>query len=392
MIRFTVTDELQTVVPIRFERAIHGFSRRDAPEVDDCGWIQGSPAAGWAHPVLRGPMVGLMAGSTVRVKVVREDIDATAPLFVTVEDPSKIEIVLPAANAAIPADGIIEIMGLTAHGAPGKVQVRLGSITGPILGELEPHIFARLRIPITVHRVRIDQGATHGTVPNQPIERMVRRMRAIWWPCGIDIVFDPHRRPIVDDHIALARRNEVNDPANDAWAEVKQILGLQRARLRLPAGTKDRSINWYIIDKFSPDASGFTTVGLGIRPELAHRLHADPGILTTADGVTTEREIERAARTVAHEIGHFFTLKHVQERNSGNPVTDTYGRRQLMFPISFLPAAVSPRTLLSAPRTDDVGYGHEVRGCLVTMKNHRHHSTDGEAATAQRVIRSGRWY
>jgi hypothetical protein len=194
---------------------------------------------------------------------------------------------------------------------------------------------------------------------------------------------------VVDDNLTVATLNQIRDPDADAWAEVKRALTLQRTRLGLAAGTNDQAINWYIIPRFS-DA---TTVGLGISRTTANALHSDTGVFTTADGVAgNEREIERVARTLAHEIGHFLTLQHVANRHADNPVKDTFGRRSLMYPISWLEAAIASPGLMETPRTNDVGYGNEVRGCLISMKNHSHLSTDGECGTANRVFRRGTWY
>jgi hypothetical protein len=389
MIALSTKDLHQIIVPIRFTRAITGFSERASPEVDDRGFAVGTRPSGWSSTDVRGPMVGLMVNFEVQVKVVREDIDDTAPLYVACTEPSVVQLVEPATGGPLPADGIFKIRGLTTRGSPGKIEVRLGSTTGPVLGELEPHVLGPFRIPIQPHRVRCDTAANTGARPNLPIERILRRVRAIWWPCGIHIVYDAATRPIQDDNITLNTLNQVRDPDVDAWAEVIRVLGLQRTRLGLAAGTNDRAINWYIIPRFS-DA---TTVGLGVSRQTATAIGSDTGVFTTADGVTgNEREIERLARTLAHEIGHFLTLKHVQDRNADNAVTDTYGRRQLMYPISWLEAAVANPGLQDVPRTNDVGYGNEARGCLITMKNHAHHSTDGECATAIRTYGRGTWF
>jgi hypothetical protein len=389
MIEFTVKDLHQIIVPIRFSRAITGFSERGSPEVDDRGCVMGTRPSSWSTTDVRGPMVGLMVNSEAQIKVVREDIDDAAPLYITCTEPTVLQLVEPSTGGPLPDTGIFKIRGMSTRGAPGKVQARLGSTTGPILGELEPHVLGPLRIPIQPHRVRCDTAAGNGTRPNIPIERILRRVRAIWWPCGIHIVYDAATRPIIDDNITLGTLDQVRDPDADAWAEVIRVLRLQRTRLGLAAGTNDRAINWYIIPGFS-DAD---TVGLGVSRRTANAVGSDTGVFTTANGVAgNEREIERVARTLAHEIGHFLNLQHVQNRHADNPVSDTYGRRQLMFPISWLPPAVASPGLLDTPRTNNVGYGNEARGCLITMKNLAHHSSDGECATAMRTYGLGTWF
>ncbi|MBN2492232.1 MAG: hypothetical protein JXQ29_15405 [Planctomycetes bacterium] len=386
MIEFHAKDLQQIVVPIRFTRAITGFSRRSAPEVDDRGFAMGTRPPGWSSTTAYGPMVGLMVNSEMRIKVEREDIDAEAPLYVTCTEPSVLRIVAPTDGGPLPDDGVLTVRGLTARGSPGRIEVRLGSTIGPILGRLEPHVFGAYRIPVQAHRVRCDTATATGIRPNLPVERILRRVRAIWWPCGIHVVYDAASRPVIDtDVVRVATLNQVN---LGSGAEVASVFGLQRARLGLPAGTNDQAVNWYIIPRFT----NANTVGLGRSRVRANSVGTDTGVITTADGVTNDTEIERVARTLAHEIGHFLRLPHVQQRNADNPVRDTFGRRQLMYPISWLENAVGGAGLLTVPRTNNVGYGHTVRGCLITMKNHAHHSTDGECGTARSTYRSGAWY
>ena len=388
MVEFNIKDLKQIVVPIRFARAISGFSERASPEVDDRGFGMGTRPSGWSGTDVRGAMIGLMVNFDTQIKVVREDIDETAPLYVTCTAPSVIRVIEPTGGGPLPANGIFKVKGLTARGAAGKIEVRLGSATGPVLGELEPHVFGMCRIPIQPHRVQCDTAAATGERSDTPIDEVLRRVRAIWWPCGIHIVYDPASRPIIDDNIQLSVLNQVKWVGDDSWAEVRRVLGLQRTRLGLAPGTNDHAINWYIIPRFNRAEWS----GIGISRTKANEIGSDTGVLTAANAVDySERGIEDAAWVLAHEIGHFLRLPHVQNRNRDNPVRDTYGRRQLMYPIQGLPPAAGAG-LQSAPRINDVGYGHRVNGFLITMKNLAHHSTDGECARAIGSFRSGAWF
>ena len=252
MIRFNVTDEHQIIVPLAFQRgSTDDVPHRDAPELDDRGFRRGQDQSGLGSTDARGAMVGLMLNANVKICVARQDIDDSAPIFITVSDPSKVEVVAPTDGGPLLADGIFQIKGKTSTGAAGKIQARLGSITGPVLAELEPHVFSRLRVQIQPHLVTINSAATAGTEPAIPVDQMIRRIRAIFWPCGIDVIHDTAARPTVHDTIQLTRPDLCEPPGADNWAEFKRVLGLQRTRLALAAGVNDPAINWYIVQELT---------------------------------------------------------------------------------------------------------------------------------------------
>src|SRR3954470_18330598 len=100
----------QIIVPVRFDRAVRGAPALDAPDVDDRGFVLKTPN-GLNKTDARGAMFGITVGDTVRVKVVREDLDTTAPLFVTAATSSnpQVEITGPSAGGPLPSDGIFSI-------------------------------------------------------------------------------------------------------------------------------------------------------------------------------------------------------------------------------------------------------------------------------------------
>ncbi|MCB9841087.1 MAG: hypothetical protein H6809_05515 [Phycisphaeraceae bacterium] len=385
MVEVTATDEWRIIVPLRFNRANHGqLPNIDCPEVDDRGYIKGNRPNPWGDTTVRGPSFGVLAGDAVRVRVVRDDIDGDVPLAATSSDPAVLTV--RNANGLIAPDGELWVEGQASGTA--AIDIHLGDARGPVLGQADVRVHSRLRVALTPHLVRIDSTTTNGVVPAMPIDQMIRRLRAIWRPCGIDF----NVRATVNDTTRLPS-NRVNfmDLESANWlTDVRGILGLQRSRLGLAAGTRDQSINWYIIQEFVPGADGSTTVGLGVSRRTADDWGVnDTGIIVAARANGAARDHEFSSRTLAHEVGHFFRLEHVQRRNADRPVRDTYGRRQLMYPLSSLSGGTGGVAL---PRFDNVGYGDGVRGCLLTMKNHNHHSTDGECATARNAIHSNNWF
>ena len=64
------------------------------------------------------------------MKVLREDLDDTAPLFVSSTNPTVADI--PGA-AAIPADGVFSLRGVKdSKNVSVKIQVHLGTVGGPV--------------------------------------------------------------------------------------------------------------------------------------------------------------------------------------------------------------------------------------------------------------------
>lgn len=373
------TDEWRIVVPLRFRRFNHGsLPALDAPELDDRGYIKGDRPSAWGDTTSRGPSFGVTVGDTVRVRVLREDIEPGAPLVATSAQPDVLRIESPA--GIVNADGEVRVHGVASGSA--RLEIRLGDHEGPVLAEADVRVHTRLRVAVTPHMVRIDTTTAQGTVPAVDVDRVMRAVRAVWRPCGVDFTV----RETVNDSIRLpSNRLDLLDFGEAAWhADTVAILGLQRQRLRIPAGTRDESINWYHIESFVDG----TPSGFGSDRANANANGTDTGVVTASVDSGGVRTVDQIAQTLAHEFGHFFRLPHVQNREVENRTMDTFSRRQLMYPLNFIDEGTGG---FSIPRFNDMGYGINRRGYLITMKKLRHHGTDGECATARNAIHSNNW-
>lgn len=398
MIKFTITDEHQIIVPLAFRRGTDDeVPESDAPELDDRGFLRGQAQSGLGASDARGPMVGLMENFPVRLRIEREDIDPNADIYVTATDPLKIEIVEPAGGGPIQADDVFKIRGKDAKGAAGKIQARLGSADGPVLGELEPHIFNRLKVPLQLHLVTINSASGNGTEPVAPLDKMVKRIRAIWWPCGIELVYDTTVRPIAHDTITLTNTDLCEPWGADNAAEIKKILNLQNKNpADHAASPPDPALHWYVVQNFRKTAQDIAQNrewwGWGVSRTSAGTIRSTyTGIVTSTVLLSRANGDEMLSKLVAHEIGHFFGLQHAENRNYDNPALDTSARRMLMYPNLDLSPFAAGATLDQGLRFNNVGYGDKSAGCLVTIKRHLHHGSDGETMTARNTIRGGNW-
>jgi len=389
MIDTVAMDEWRIVVPLKFTRAVTGQARSEAPDVDDRGYKVGTIPSAWGTTTVRGPVFGVTRGDHVRVKVVREDIDATAPLF-AVSSATGVLTVDLVDGGPIPDDGDVWVRGVARGSA--VLKIHLGSATGPLLAESFVRVHSPLRIPITPHFIRIDTTGGTGTAPVLNLDPLMRLVRAIWKPAGVTFRMNA---AVPTENVRLAS-NRLDQCATANWDDAAQILGLQRTRLGLAAGTRDENLNLYVVPSFHAPWFNGTLLGLGISRRTADAENTsagtpigETGIIIAANGAAGAGGNDIMGRLVAHEIGHFFRLEHVQRRNNDTPVTDTFGRRQLMYPFIDLSGGTNGVTL---PRFDDVGYGDGSQGCLITMKNHEHHSTDGECPTARNAIQSNNWH
>ena len=387
-IRCRVRNDKLIIVPIRFVRAVTGAPVLDAPEVDDRGFVMGPRTPSWGISDARGAMVGITARDTIRVKVLREDIDAAAPLYATSTDTGAAEVGEPAGGGLIPADGIFSIRGVAdLRNRPVAIQVRYGAIDGPVLGELEPHIFLLRSLRVRVHLVTID-----GVSTNRTQDSMVAHFAGvnnIWRPCGIEFDFKEANK-VANTRNEVIRGHEYRR-RDGTWRNFPGPLG--------PAGTYR--------------TAGTVTTNLGGAPwdcdEFSTLLQVYPANaainlycvrfsddLTPAHrwiGLTYDKDIARpngygvvirddaSIYDTAHELGHFLNLdNHADVDATDNTIhQDMWIYRRLM--VNGWPPA-------APPHRHDVGYGGGQYGPFLTVKNLPNELWDDEVAVTRRRARN----
>jgi hypothetical protein len=358
----------RTYVPVLFERAVTGPPILDAPDLDNRSF------RGPEH----GPVVGIMAGETVRVALRRTNLDGSAVLFVTSSDPQVVTATGLASGRLPSGDRIVFHLQAGAAGVSSpstrtaRILVHFGAVGGPVLGALTVINCSSRSVDLTPHFVTIGGAAGEPRGPDAATQftAILNMVQAIWRPCGI--VFNAATPQ--SDAVTFARAGEVDQ------RELNRLLN---------TNWNQRTINVYFVHLMrvagSPDF-----LGVGISPDRKAEVGVTkPGIILADTNVTGDRrDAQYWANDLAHEIGHFLSLHHAGDRSTPNELHDPWARRMLMYPRNTQDHAPAPLAYRS-----NVGYGEldgwHHRGCLLTMKNVPGVPRDGECTSARQTIDAG---
>lgn len=354
------------LVLVRFQRATTGNPDPDRPDIDDRGYT------GSDH----GPIVGAIEGNNIIVRLVRENIENAARLFVKSSNTSVVTILSPAGGSLSNTRQMeIQLQGVAGAGSnpsTAKIEVRFNSLTGPVIYELSVWAFRALSVRITPHMVTIAQSgsAAPGIGSGVNINNIIDLVRAVWRPCGITFTVGA----TANENVSYATAGVVSWSGSGATSEVNQLLQTNHV---------PNSINVYFVNQIGlPTSPG--VLGLGIsRTSMATFGLARPGIILgdrNASGSIRTADTMWLANDLAHEIGHFFGLWHPEQKQAPNEREDTWSRRMLMHNFNLMGQLNNWK--------DDVGYGNLRRGCLITMKNLTQLTTDGECTTSRATINS----
>lgn len=380
----------QAIVPIRFTRAVGGGPVRDAPDVDDRAFNMGARTGTWGNSAARGVQAALTEGDTVRVKLLREDIDAAAVLYASSSDSSVIRVVTPVSGIPIPADGIIHIRGVKdKKNAPVTIRIHFGAQNGPVIGELEPHVFKLIRLRLAMHFVNIygtDTGRWNGIPANLQANTvaLVNQCNDIWRPAGVELRTDNMiliRDQIRRDPANLAR-TQYHHRASNAWRSLPGPMGV--AGNFTTAGTITDNAAWGAAQYREFD----TLIRLNFIRNRVNVYCVNNGtgwVGLSYVGAGRGLAISDASSNYdfAHELGHYLNLDHADENAAGNDADnkENWLVRRLMY--SDWPAA-------APPHRNNVGYGAGQYGALLSVKRlpGTYSGADGEVAKSRRKARN----
>jgi hypothetical protein len=350
-IKVKVRNNRQIIVPLRFARAVTGAPVIDAPEVDDRGFAMGNRPGTWGSSDARGAMMSIAEGDTVRVKVVREDIDAGAELFVTSNNTAIVTV--EGSAGPLPASGEFSLRAaVDVKNTPVKIQVHLGAVGGPVLGELEPHVFQLRQLRVRAHLVTINGTPTVRSAAD--LTPLFNDANVIWRPAGIEFIY--READTLVDPINLAVAGQVTTNLPNA-AEFDRVIGLRPDRTAINVYFAHASNEWLGLTT----ANDFNPHGIAIVDQL------------TLGGTTFNSN----SNDLAHELGHFLDLPlHAGENAASVHFRhDIFSERRLLFENNPFSDPL--------PHRGDVGYGANLRGALIDVKDFTSDPTDGSVARSR---------
>lgn len=350
------------LVPVGFERAKDGAPDAAHPDVDQ----RGSLSPDFAH------VASMMQGETVTVRLRRYQIGHHAKIFVKSANPAFVKVKTPA-TGEVPAGATADIQLEGISGAdPNQtdIEVRYGTLTGPILGRLVVRCFRKRTVVITPHLITVAQtgGGAAAVASSASIARVMTLAQAIWKPYGV--LFSV--QATLADTVTLATAGVVSDTPYPG--ELATVLG----KRWIP-----NTINVY----FVPQIGTRNVLGYGYsRGVIAAHGVPNPGILLGDRTPSFVHDDEWSGNDLAHEAGHFFGLTHVDNKNTAATIRQDYwARRCLMHNNNFPNQTTDWR--------EDLGYGQlggrARRGSLVTHKDLTTITNDAECTKARTTIVAG---
>ncbi len=374
------------LVPIKFVKAGDESPQKQYPDIDDRGYRHKVPTVN-GYPEskeLRGPVLGASKGETLTVKLVRQAISEEASLFIRSSDEEVLSIVSPSENECCEPGPETEITfsagnfsGSTPRSA--NIEVRFESLNGPVIGQLTVYVFAKLNLCIQPFLVSISDAAGVGAkAPNLDVDKLCEQVSALWAPCGVDIDMQMAKSFAV----RLSSANVLD------FSEINKVFSEQ---------WEENAINVYIVQEIKD------VLGLGIS-RAVHKSFglSHPGIFLGlhSKGIDRSQDVYWCANDLAHELGHFFGLRHPSDKStqveSGWEKYDTWSMRMLMHNYNTTGRQAPPKDS-DWPAFNDLGYGETeggeaYRAGLINLKKisvSSQHGVEGQCSTARNFIAKG---
>ncbi len=378
----------QRVSLVSFQRAIEGLPELNYPDIDDRGYFRPAMFAGAGEvPNLgfdRGPVVGVTEGDTVFIEMKRERIDDKASLFVLSSNDKVMNVTAEDGKHNIPNSKTVKLKITGIKGGSGvmpnrseiEIRMRYGAYAEAIIGAMSVWVFKKLEVLLTLHIATIQDSSGNSLTANiTDTNTLIRRVKAVWQPCGISFTVNVNPVNPVYTFIKAGQVILLDKVNSNKDSEVDQLFKGEHH--------SDKSINAYFVNKILKPIVDNDPLGFTIDSKEGKNFSINPGIVIQTDsgGILS--------MTLAHEIGHFLGLSHPDYKESSKGRKDIWAKRMIMAQSSVFGGSI---------RNIDVGYGKKVRGALITMKdlkdskNQRNHSTDPEWIRARESANSSELY
>jgi hypothetical protein len=377
---------------IRFDWAPHrtrtdiyyGWPKRQAPMVDDRGFVKVK-----SHGIeLYGPVICVQRKTSFRVKVIREFVDENATLIATSDDENLVEI---KSTSPLPKGEkfILNMASKDPGRKPKSTSVKIKYKSGDT--ETEIASLQVIVMPFKVVKARLywvtikDSTGTSITCAGTPAgsttkadkdklaayKRSFRTVKAlcrsIWRHYGIYIKFLPDRSKTV----TLSKAGRLSKPYK---TEFNKMIN---AKDDSGNSSSKSEINVLVVHSIE------AYLGLGY-DAVDYKWPNGIVFLKGTDGVL------ETAKTMAHELGHFFSLancigtkKYIHaddDPNAKNKKTDLWTVSKLMYSYAKHKRPINP------------GLGYKRSGGKVTIRNLPSDPTDNEVYNANKWARNAKFY
>lgn len=377
------------VVPVRFQRAVIGPPDRRYPDIDERGFNHIIPAMNNlpASTAVRGNAVSIAHNHEVEIQLVREDIDDNAMLYVSSSDNNVFTVESPTVNQPCTPGKTCNIRLRTQYvlnwtPAVANLQVHYQKKDGPVIARLVVYVMPLMSVNVQPHIVAINSKTAPGMPPKITFDPIAKLAADIWFNAGVDLSFAKTKLLAVNaSGTNYLKFNEVDLVLKHHWT----------------AGY----INVYVVQELE-DALGY---GFSTNDYKGYKL-SHPGVflgLQTNGGSSLDRsnDVVFCANDIAHEIGHFFTLRHPSDGPDNNIPGwgrfDSWSMRFLMhnWNTTRRSRSATPHKGADWPEFNTFGYGSGAhgayRGAAIPLKaiNTGKACIDGHCAIVRNHIAKG---
>lgn len=402
-------------MPIRFTRYKGTVPEGTyAPDLDDRGFAKHSLPYG-TYAGGHYPIIGVCMGDIAFVNLIRENIDEKARLYVATRSEDFLKILEPSDGLLKSGQEIpIKFKALDKPGV-GRIDIHFENKDGPLIGSLEVLISSLLTANCATHITTVKVVNKSKVLEkksernDEEIKKMMKIVNEIFRPIGVEFVIHSFPTQIVIqeseiiknflkiDHTLLDGRVILFGEQNEPYLK------------KLREKNIDRMINIFFVNALQyAEKKNDEYVG-GEEPSAVSDCKRT---IIFPDYKSIKLELQAA--TLAHELGHCLKLANVDSNRAhsdDSPINendyerrhDIWSRRRLMYYTAYLDPDVrigrngkykigtyeKKRGDKLVYRYDgtDVGYGPNVMGRMITIKDLPNDETDGEYARARKALR-----